>query len=128
MTDNHLAIPAQLLGARHDPPEVDLLLQECASGHLEKVREIFQSYLIRVVREERDLREFVTVLLTAARKGRADILSYMLPYWLSAGYPLLPEVLAWVAIDIRSVAVLEVLFDFGWDINEPMSRTAPPAL
>lgn len=128
MTDNHLAIPAQVLGARRGPPEVDLLVQECASGQLEKVREIFQSYLIRVAREERDLRKFGTVLLTAAGKGRADILSYMLPYWLSAGYPLLPEVLAWAAIDIRSVAVLEILLDFGWDINEPMSRIAPPAL
>lgn len=127
MTDNYLPIP-ELLAARRDPPEVDLLLQECASGQLEKVRRIFQGYLIRVAREERNLRDFADVLLTAAEEGRADILSYVLPYWLSAGCPLLPEGLVWGAIDRKSVAVLEVLLDFGWDINEPMSRIAPPAL
>ncbi|RLM00455.1 hypothetical protein CFD26_106099 [Aspergillus turcosus] len=108
----------------HYPPkEVTPLANASASGDFDTVQRILGSYLANRSPESYTLQEFWPVLLTAIAYDRPEIVSYLL----DVGIPL-SLVHIQQATETKSAAISDVFLRHGWNINEPLSETQPPAL
>jgi hypothetical protein len=61
--------------------------------------------------------------MAAVNYDHATILSYL--FFMRVGEP---SAYLYCAPRAKSCSIFQVFLDYGWDINQPLERTKPPAL
>jgi hypothetical protein len=103
--------------------EITPLASACALGDFDRVQAIFKSYLLNRSAEDQKLYELWPALLEAVSHVRTQVVSYLL----GQGVPL-ASVHIDQAIKVQSPAIFDAFLQHGWDINNPLIETQPPAL
>lgn len=110
-----------------DPVEVGLLKLASRSGCLRDVHQILSQYILTQAPDPTTGRLWLYLfgesITEAIAHHHTIILSYL--FFKRVGEPSLH---VRSAIDARSSAIFQVFLDYGWNINEPLERTMPPAL
>jgi hypothetical protein len=109
------------------PVEVGLLKLATAAGSLQDVHQILSQYILAQSPDpttgQIKLTLFHSSIVEAITKNYSTILSYL--FYMRVGEPYSS---IYLALQGRSSAIFEVFLNHGWNINEPIQRTQPPAL
>ena len=103
-------------------PVIQSALSALASNEPNTVRAILKQYKI-VSSRPPDLGPFCPVICDAIASGNIQIVDVIL----SEGFPVEGFPIE-VAIAGRSIPVFETMVKHGWNINEPLLHSKPPAL
>lgn len=107
--------------------EIGLLKLASAEGRLQDVQQILSQYMLSRADVSSvgtlRLNVFYESIVEAILHRHPSILSYL--FSLHVGEP---RLYVTTAIQARSSAIFHVFLEYGWDINEPLERTMPPAL
>lgn len=109
------------------PEELEPLTTASALGQLDKVHTIFSQWLVKQRPNPTtgiiQVGEFHPALSAAVMNNHPTVVAYLLSQ--SVAKHSLP---IRQAIAVKSAGVFEALLRNGWDINQPLGRTDPPAL
>lgn len=113
--------------AKPVPVEVELLRLATAAGSLQDVHQILSQYILTQSPDrttgQLKLALFHTSIVEAIAKNYSIILSYL--FYMRVGEP---SSSMYLALQVRSSTIFEIFLNYGWNINEPIQRTQPPAL
>lgn len=121
LSNESLAL-AQLPGVPiRSPVEI---ITNLRSVYDQKQVEMFRDILDSLASNDKfDIRDLDTIMIDAIRNNDTQFTVELL----SHGLPLFPDY-ALEATKWKAKNVLELFFDKGWDINEPISEAQPPVL
>ena len=112
----------------YDPSmDIEQVTNASAAGQLNEVHRLLSKYISMQLPDvetgQIDLRLFSPALSAAVTNHHKTIVSYLL--FMRLPLTCLPTT---EAIRTKSSSIFQTFLDYGWDINEPMSRITPPAL
>jgi len=119
-------LPSSMTVAHRDSNRAEIGLLKLASteGRLQDVQQILLQYILsRADESSLGLNKFYESVLEAILHRHPSILSCL--FSLRVGEP---RLYVKTALQARSSAIFHVFLEYGWDINEPLERTMPPAL
>jgi hypothetical protein len=122
-------LPSSLRLVNSEPDRVEIKILKLASteGRLQDIHQILSQYLLTQAPDsitgKLRLSIFYESIVEAILHQYPSILSYL--FFMRVGEP---AFFIKTAIEVRSPAIFQVFLDYGWDINEPLERTMPPAL
>lgn len=121
-------LPSSLRLAINEPDRIEVRLLKLASteGRLQDVHQILSQYLLSQAPDTSgrlQLGLFYESVVEAILHQYPSVLSYL--FFMRIGEP---RYYAKTAIEARSTAIFQVFLEYGWDLNEPLERTMPPAL
>lgn len=105
------------------PPEIGQLIIASATGDLAAAQAIFSQWRAKPITDRIEKRRFVVALAAAVNNQHVPVISYLL----AQGVPLNIGMFV-CATKLKSIAMLQLFLDHGWDINEPIDRITPPPL